>query len=508
MQKHQDLSLPTVALVSSIADELYEKLLVDQALWEEEPTEIQSVFKKLSVDTKVKDGQLFKLYKDNWLPYECLSLRTDSVVASKKDTGHGGIQKTLAQLQKHCYWKSCLPSEVQEKYIIHIEEEMIQFTSMKLGLIITSAAFKVALDELKRTMMYASFLYLILLKTSVEHNILILTDMGYLMSQQEESSYEISISYCSEVPNFYQRSYHMVGRKRLPTEADPNEKIALYYYGNAAQKEDCLSRLPVIILIAFVHDEMHFNPLTDLSLWGEEIITAHSALENSLVSVNVKDYCLFMEYKYLLLANICSSLQLDSVIVDQGPTGRVYIQRALFKQDYYQELIISHNNKTKNECNELLYHPAMVLNIRHCRTADKPLLQLSHGCPPDLPCCLLSLMKPRLSVTPEAYLQKLPQVLINTEDEAYHAKLNIKKKDVDHASNSHPTIPLYKVGDPIYFYSNRGYECENTLVMLWQGPIKANHKMDPVNYTKNPNAGHLITRVHTQYMCAAPSTHE
>ncbi|KAJ9066059.1 hypothetical protein DSO57_1013501 [Entomophthora muscae] len=71
MQKHQDLSLPTVALVSSIADELYEKLLVDQALWEEEPTEIQSVFKKLSVDTKVKDGQLFKLYKDNWLPYEC-----------------------------------------------------------------------------------------------------------------------------------------------------------------------------------------------------------------------------------------------------------------------------------------------------------------------------------------------------------------------------------------------------------------------------------------------------
>ncbi|KAJ9081989.1 hypothetical protein DSO57_1008946 [Entomophthora muscae] len=68
------------------------------------------------------------------------------------------------------------------------------------------------------------------------------------------------------------------------------------------------------------------------------------------------------------------------------------------------------------------------MEYKYCRTADKPLLQLSHGRPPDLPCCLLSLMKPRLSVTPEAYLQKLPQVLINTEAEAYHAKLNIKKK--------------------------------------------------------------------------------
>ncbi|KAJ9082325.1 hypothetical protein DSO57_1005467 [Entomophthora muscae] len=105
IQEPQDLPLPTVALVSSIDDELYDKLLVDQSLWEEEPTEIQSVLKKLSVDTKVKDGQLFKLYKDNWLPYVYLSLRTESVVASHKATGHGGIQKTLAQLQKHCYWK-------------------------------------------------------------------------------------------------------------------------------------------------------------------------------------------------------------------------------------------------------------------------------------------------------------------------------------------------------------------------------------------------------------------
>ncbi|KAJ9077835.1 hypothetical protein DSO57_1012873 [Entomophthora muscae] len=91
MQEPQDLPLPTVAIVSSIADELYEKLLVDQSLWEEEPSEIQSVIKKLSVDKKVKDGQLFKLYKDIWLSYVCLSLRTDSEVASHKATGHGGI---------------------------------------------------------------------------------------------------------------------------------------------------------------------------------------------------------------------------------------------------------------------------------------------------------------------------------------------------------------------------------------------------------------------------------
>ncbi|KAJ9084387.1 hypothetical protein DSO57_1025108 [Entomophthora muscae] len=86
MQEPQDLPLSTIALVSSIADELYEKLLVDQSFWEEEPTEIQSVLKKLSVDTKVKDDQLFKLYKDNWLPYVCLSLIKDSVVASHKAT--------------------------------------------------------------------------------------------------------------------------------------------------------------------------------------------------------------------------------------------------------------------------------------------------------------------------------------------------------------------------------------------------------------------------------------
>ncbi|KAJ9056037.1 hypothetical protein DSO57_1037153 [Entomophthora muscae] len=65
------------------------------------------------------------------------------------------------------YWKLCLSPEVQEKCIIHIEEEVIQFIIMKLGLIITFAAFQVALDELKRTMMCVSYLYLILFKTSV-----------------------------------------------------------------------------------------------------------------------------------------------------------------------------------------------------------------------------------------------------------------------------------------------------------------------------------------------------
>ncbi|KAJ9065110.1 hypothetical protein DSO57_1023210 [Entomophthora muscae] len=172
----------------------------------------------------------------------------------------------------------------------------------------------------------------------------------------------------------------------------------------------------------------------------------------------VPDNCLFMEYKYLWIANICFSLQLDSLIVDQGPTGRVSIQRALSKQDHYQELMTS-VAKTRPQMHVM---DCSIILPWYCRTADKPLLQLSHGRPPDLPCCLLSLMKPRLSVTPEAYLQKLTQVLINTEAEAYNAKLNIKKKDVDHTSNSHPTLPLYKVSDAVYFYSNRGYGCKNT----------------------------------------------
>ncbi|KAJ9069243.1 hypothetical protein DSO57_1020456 [Entomophthora muscae] len=95
------------------------------------------------------------------------------------------------------------------------------------------------------------------------------------------------------------------------------------------------------------------------------------------------------------------------------------------------------------------------LTLGTAEPLTKPLLQLSHGRPPDLPWCSALLMKPRLSVTPEVYLQKLPQVLINTESEDYHAKLNIRKKDVDHASNSHPLLPLYKVSDAVYFYSNR-----------------------------------------------------
>ncbi|KAJ9080396.1 hypothetical protein DSO57_1025520 [Entomophthora muscae] len=60
--------LPTIALVSSIADELYYKLLVGQSLWGKEPTKIQKALKKLSVDKKFKNGQLFKKYKDLWFP--------------------------------------------------------------------------------------------------------------------------------------------------------------------------------------------------------------------------------------------------------------------------------------------------------------------------------------------------------------------------------------------------------------------------------------------------------
>ncbi|KAJ9088294.1 hypothetical protein DSO57_1024551 [Entomophthora muscae] len=180
------------------------------------------------------------------------------------------------------------------------------------------------------------------------------------------------------------------------------------------------------------------------------------------MSANVKDDCLFMEYKYLWIANICSSLQLDSVIVDQGPTGRVFIKSAI--------------------------QAGLLSGIDYLSQ------QQDHKC--------------ILSVIPKSYLQKLPHALTNIEAEAYHSKLNIKKKDVDHTSNGHTTLPLYKVSDTVYFHSNRGYRCENTLDMLWQGPIKTNQKMDPVNYTKDPNTGHLITRVHTQYICAAPSTHE
>ncbi|KAJ9081914.1 hypothetical protein DSO57_1009905 [Entomophthora muscae] len=54
MQEPQYLLLPSVALVSSFTNELYNRLLVDQSLWGKEPTKIQNFLNKLSVDTRLK----------------------------------------------------------------------------------------------------------------------------------------------------------------------------------------------------------------------------------------------------------------------------------------------------------------------------------------------------------------------------------------------------------------------------------------------------------------------
>lgn len=105
--------LPTIALVSPRADELYDKLLLDSSLWGEEPSEVLSALKRFSKDTKVMKGQLFKLIDNKWLPYIRPSLRTDAIVSAHKAIGHGGIQKTINMLQQHCYWEG-LHSDVVE----------------------------------------------------------------------------------------------------------------------------------------------------------------------------------------------------------------------------------------------------------------------------------------------------------------------------------------------------------------------------------------------------------
>ncbi|KAJ9063972.1 hypothetical protein DSO57_1035266 [Entomophthora muscae] len=61
----------------------------------------------------------------------------------------------------------------------------------------------------------------------------------------------------------------------------------------------------------------------------------------------------------------------------------------------------------------------------------------------------------------------------------------------------------------VYFLSNRGYSCESKLASFWQGPVQVIQKTGPNSYTlKEPHSGQLITRVHTQYMCAALSDQE
>ena len=122
---------------------------------------------------------------------------------------------------------------------------------------------------------------------------------------------------------------------------------------------------------------------------------------------------------------------------------------------------------------------------------------------------MYSLVKPSPAVTPDAYLQKLAQTLIRIQAEAYTVNLNGKLKDVEHATTSRPALPSYQIGDTVYFYSNRGYGCESKLASLWQGPVKVIQKVGPDSYTlKEPTTGHLITRVHAQYMRAAPSEQE
>ncbi|KAJ9066515.1 hypothetical protein DSO57_1008709 [Entomophthora muscae] len=74
-EAHQNVDccsrLPAVALVSPMADIIYEKLMEDPSLWGEELVEIQRALNKLAVNTKVSKGQLLKLCGDSWLHYIC-----------------------------------------------------------------------------------------------------------------------------------------------------------------------------------------------------------------------------------------------------------------------------------------------------------------------------------------------------------------------------------------------------------------------------------------------------
>ena len=416
--------LPTIALLSPVADELYDKLLMDPSLWGEEPTEIQSVLKKLSVDTKVKNGQLLKLYKGNWLPYIRPSLRTDSVVAAHKAIGHGGVQKTLAQLQQHCYWEG-MTSDVAEVlaacHDCNVEKPKISRYQHKL--VRPGFAFHtVAIDVVGP------------LPASKSKNRFIIVAIDQLT-------------------------------KWVEAKAIPNQ-----------------------------------SALTTAMFILEQIVYRHGCPQ-MLLTDNGSNFTSHMIPRLNQLMGIRGTLSTPyhpqtNGMVERTNGSLVQILRKL-----------SHQHET--EWDTFLPAATFAYNIGYHRGTGKTPFQLLYGRQPGLPPLLYSLVQPTQAISPDAYLHKLAQTLIKIQAEAYTVNLNGKTKDVDRASASRPALPQYHVGDSVYFYSNRGYGRESKLASLWQGPVKVIQKVGPDSYTlKEPTSGHLITRVHAQYMRAAPSDQE
>ena len=96
---------PTIAHLLPEADRLY-NLLLDPVCFNEESPEVQAITKKLSNDTTVEDGTLYKLVDGDRKLFARPSERIDLIMDALKHIGHGGTRKTIKELQNQYYWES------------------------------------------------------------------------------------------------------------------------------------------------------------------------------------------------------------------------------------------------------------------------------------------------------------------------------------------------------------------------------------------------------------------
>lgn len=61
--------------------------------------------KYMSSNARIKDRLLYKLFSSSWLPYVNPSSRTQAVMKSHTQVGHGAFKKTTEWLKFHCYWE-------------------------------------------------------------------------------------------------------------------------------------------------------------------------------------------------------------------------------------------------------------------------------------------------------------------------------------------------------------------------------------------------------------------
>jgi hypothetical protein len=97
--------LPAICHLEGEAGRLYD-LLFTPDNWENEPEEIQKILKKLSADTEIIKGQLFKKVGDQLRLFVKPNDRMDVIKNCHNAIGHGGPRKTIEKICQDYYWES------------------------------------------------------------------------------------------------------------------------------------------------------------------------------------------------------------------------------------------------------------------------------------------------------------------------------------------------------------------------------------------------------------------